>query len=608
MAAAAQTDVSIEDWVDELGSEADASELSDLLLHFADHPVNLNDTASLASLPFLSPFQIRSLHNYILLYGQLLSVRELLMVPGFDSLFVSSIEPLVKAEPYEDQGLPSVAEMLRRGHHTLVTGLGGTVEQAEGYSNGRYDGDNLRGLVCYRFSYGHQVSLQLSADKDPTEGWGGYFSCNFSLSLSDIGRLEHMVLGRYNLQFGQGVALWTGFAPFSVLGTPPVRYAKGIRAASPFAEEGWQQGVAATVRLARGLSLSAFGSRTDGEWMGGSHLTLRRGSFILGLTAAASLLDDSLQLRDYVYNQDRFRGDRTAVLGLDALWQSGRTLLFGEAATDAESHLAALGGARLSVGGGNSIGLTLRHYDARYHALHAAAYALSSTRNEQGISLDAQLQLPFRLTALLAADLHRYPSLRSSSYAPSSGAWLRLQLSRQLGSHAEASLRYNHRLQQRNVPGSDSIAYRSEPTLRQQLQALFRLTHGPWRFTTRAILCRFDAEVSGSQHGWLLAQEARYSHGRWNGSLQAAWHNIDGYYSRITLSESSLQYAFSIPSLQGRGLRLAAVVRCDIGRCLNLSLKYTLTARPGADAIGSGDAATNGPLRQTWHLQARFAF
>lgn len=175
MAAAAQTDISIEDWVDELGSEADASELSDLLLHFADHPVNLNDTASLASLPFLSPFQIRSLHNYILLYGQLLSVRELLMVPGYDSLFVSSIEPLVKAEPFEDQGLPSVAEILRRGHHTLVTGLGGTVEQAEGYSNGHYDGDNLRGLVCYRFSYGHQVSLQLSADKDPTEGWGGVF-------------------------------------------------------------------------------------------------------------------------------------------------------------------------------------------------------------------------------------------------------------------------------------------------------------------------------------------------------------------------------------------------------------------------------------------------
>ena len=404
------------------------------------------------------------------------------------------------------------------------------------------------------------------------------------------------------------MALWTGFAPFNLLGTSPVRYAKGLRAASAFNEEGWQQGVAATVRLARGLSLSAFASRADGEWMGGGHLTLRRGNLILGLTAAASLLDDSLQLRDYVYNQDYFRADRTAVLGLDALWQAGRTLLFGEMATDADGHLAAIGGARLSVGGGNSLGLTLRHYDARYHSLHAAAYGLTATRNEQGLSLDAQLQLPFQLTALVAADLHRYPSLRSSSYAPSSGSWLRLQLGRRLGAHSEVSLRYNHRLQQRNVPGSDSNAYRSEATLRQQLQAQFRFSRGPWRLTTRAILCHFDAEQSANQRGWLLAQEARYSHGRWQGALQAAWHTIDGYYSRITLSESNLQYAFSIPTLQGRGLRLSAVVRCNLGRSLNLSLKYTLTGRPGEEAIGSGDAATNGPLRQTWHLQLRFAF
>ena len=606
--AASQTNLSVEEWVDELNSDADASELNDILLQYADNPVNLNDTASLSSLPFLSPFQILSLRNYIILYGQLLSVRELLMVPGYDSLFVASIAPLVKAEPFEDKGLPSIAEILRRGHHTLVTGLGGTMEQAEGYANGHYEGDNLRGLMCYRFSYGHRVALQFSADKDPMEEWGGDNFYNFSLALSDIGRLEKLVVGRYNLQFGQGVTLWTGFVPFSVLGISPVRYAKGVRAASAFYEEGWQQGLAATVGIVRGLSITAFGSRTDDEWLGGGHLTLRHGNLILGLTAAASLFDDSLRLRDYVYNQDYFRGDRSAVLGIDVLWQAGRTLLFGEVATDAEGHLAGVGGARLSVGGGNSIGVTLRHYDPRYHNLHAAAYGLTSTHNEQGVSLDAQLRLPFQLTALLAADIHRYSSLRSSSYSPSAGSWLRMQLGRHLGHNADFSLRYSHRLQQRNVPGIDSVTYCSEETLRRQLQGQFRFVYGSWCFSTRAILSWFDAEHTVDQHGWLLAQEARYSHGRWQGTLQAAWHNIDGYYARITLSESNLQYTFSIPSLQGQGLRLSAVVRCDISRWLKLSLKYTLTGRPGEETIGTGDAATQGSVRQTWHLQVRMAF
>ena len=73
--ATAQVDAAIEQWIDERGSDADASELSDILLQYADNPANLNDTASLSSLPFLSPFQIKSLHNYILLYGQRVSVR-----------------------------------------------------------------------------------------------------------------------------------------------------------------------------------------------------------------------------------------------------------------------------------------------------------------------------------------------------------------------------------------------------------------------------------------------------------------------------------------------------------------------------------------------------
>lgn len=590
MLVAAQDDYTVEQWIDERGSDLDAAELSDLLLHYADNPVNLNDTASLSAVPFLSPFQIKALRNYILLHGQLLSVKELALVPGFDSLALERIAPLVSVAPYVGQRQPSLSEILRRGRHTVVAGLGGAMQPGAASGDDAGNGDNLRALLCYRFTYGHHVVLQLSADKDPVEPWAKGNFYGYSLTLSDFGRLERLVVGRYNLQFGQGVALWSGFAPFGLLGASPVRYGGGVRPASAFCEEGWQQGLAATLRLARPLSLSLFASRTGGEWMAGAHATLRQGNLVLGLTAAASLFDDSVRLRDYVYNQDYFCGDRSAVVALDALWQSGRTLLFGEAAVDVEGHWAGIGGARLAVGGGNSLGLTLRHYDPRYHNPHAAAHALSATRNEQGLSLDAQLQLPFRLTALLSADVHRFPSLRSGSYAPSAGTWLRMQLGRSLGPRASFAIRFARRVQQRNVPGSDSVPYLAEETLRRQLQGQFRLTLGPWRFNTRAILSWFDAEQLGTQHGWLLSQEACYRRGRWQAALQATWHDIGGYYARITLSESNLQYAFSIPSLQGRGLRASAVVRFDVNRWLNVSLKYTCSDR------------------HTWHLQARLKF
>lgn len=607
LVATAQVDDAVEQWVEEHGSDGNVSEWSDLLLQLADNPVNLNDTIAVASLPFLSPFQVKALRNYILLYGQLLSIGELRMVPGFDSTIVAMILPLVKVEPYVQKKHHGIGEMLRQGRHTLVTGLGGTVEQAKGYENGKYEGDNLRGLVCYRFNYDNRVVLQLSADKDPAEAWGKDNFHGYSLTLSNFGRMSKLVVGRYNLQFGQGVTMWTGFEPFSLIGDSPVRYAKGVKAASSFYEEGWQEGLATTLDLGRGFSLSAFGSRANEEWMGGGHVELRHGNLVLGVTVSASILDDSVRLRNYVYNQDYFRGDRAGALGVDVLWQRGRLLLLGEVATDAEGHPAGIGGMRLGLGSDNSIGIAVRHFDPCYHNLHTAAYSIGSrTANEQGVSLDGRFRLPLGITALASADVHRFPKVRYGCYAPSTGSKWQLQLGRAVGRQSEATVRYMLRHQQRNVPGTSGKVI--ENTLRHQLQGRYLFNHGPWRFTTRVILTWFNTEASGNQHGWLASQEVRYSRGRWQTAVQAAWHDINGYYARIYLSESNLQYAFSIPMLQGRGLRASAVVRFDAARWLNLSFKYSLIARPGVDIIGSDNAATSGPVRQTWHLQLRWKF
>lgn len=605
MSLKAQVDEAIEQWSEEGGGEA-VADLSDLLMQFSNDPVNLNDTVAITNLPFLSPFQVRALKTYIILYGQLLSVKELKMVPGFDSATVALILPLVKVEPYTSSGKLTWKQILEDGRHTVVSGLGGTVERAQGYDNGHYEGDNLHALLCYTYSYENHINIRLSADKDPMEAWGKDNFVGYHLMISDIGRLERLVVGRYNLQFGQGVALWTGFRPFSILGASPVRFGNGVKAASAFYETGYQEGLAATVKLGGGFSLSGFGSRTEDEWFGGSHLTWRHDNLILGLTAAATLLDDSIQLREYAYNQDYFRGDRQAVVGIDALWQAGQLLLYGEVAVDHQGAPAGIGGFRITTGGDNSFGVSVRHYDTRYHNLHAGAYSVGDTRNEQGITLDTRLSLPWKFAALLSVDLHRFPSLRYGSYAPSSGAWLRAQLGRSFGSHIEASVRFAWRQKQRNIPNIDSTLYIGEEAVKRQLQGQVKVTLGPWRLSTRAMMSWFDADMTARECGWLLAQEVRYADCSWQAALQAAWFDIDGYNARIYLSESNLQYAFSIPQLQGRGLRLSMLVRYILGSHLKLSAKYTFSLYPDQDVVGTGDAATPGSLRQTWLLQLQW--
>lgn len=601
VAAVAQQD-DIEDWLNDGASESAAAEMSDVLIQLRDNPVNINDTAAVATMPFISPFQYRALCNYILLYGQLMSLKELAFVPGFDSVTITLIGPLVKAEPYADDR----SFKPWQGHHTLVTGIGGTIEQARGYGNGHYEGDNLRALLCYTYNYQNRINIRFAADKDPAEAWGKGNYYGYHIMLSDIGRIRRLVIGRYNLQFGQGLTLWTGMAPFNITGVSPMRFGQGIKPAGAFYEDDYLEGIAASVGVGLGLEATTFASRVDGSSLLGGRIGYRKGNFVAGATMAYSLLDDSVSLHDNLYNAHYFRGKHLVNIGADAMWQWRRLTLYGEAAVAGDSGSVAIAaGALVQADSRNRFGISIRHFDEAYHNLHAQAYAIGSTMNESGVALDAIIRLPLRVDATLSLDLHSFPALRYGAYTPSSGQWLRLRLDRSFGRNFSATVRYAYRYKERNIPNIDSAVYLDEGTLRQQVQAEARSVFGRWSVMARGIGCRFVTENGIRQTGWVAGASARYTHTRLQATVAAAWYDVDGYYARIYFSESSLQYAWTMPALNGRGLRASVVLRYSLTDRIMLAAKYAVTLVPGQEAIGSGDSQTEGNHRQTWHLQLR---
>lgn len=602
LCAAAQVEDAIEQWLQEDVAEEQAAATVDIMTQLNYEPVNINDTAAVRDLPLMTPFRYRALCNYITLYGQLLSTKELALIPGFDTVTVALLSTMVKVEPYN--GDASLRWWL--GHHSVVTGINGTVEQAAGYRDGRYEGDNLHALFCYNYNYRNKVSVQLVADKDPGEAWGKSNFYGYHVMLSDIGRLDKLIVGRYGLQFGQGLTLWTGFKPFNIMGTTPERFGTGVRPTSAFYEMDYLEGAAATVRVWRGLHLSAFASRVQGEILAGGHAEWRKGNLVAGVTVAATRLDDSLSVRDYVYNQTRFRGQRLLNGGVDATWQWRRLTLYGEASIDNEGHPAVLAGATLTPSSVNRFGVSYRNYHPLYHNLHAQGYAIGATQGERGITLDAATQLPWGFNMLASVDLHQFGSLRYGSYSPSSGAWMRLQVSRQIGQWLLATVRYANRLKERNIPNIDSTLYLGEQTVRRQLQGELRTRVGQWLLTTRAMYAHFDSENVGVQEGWLVAQTARYAKGALQVTAGVVYFDVGGYYARLYLSESCLQYAWSIPMFYGKGVRSHMVLRWKISENLSVAAKYGLMRYLDRSSVGSGAAETDGPARQTWFVQLRW--
>ena len=592
------------DWLDEADAPEAVAEWVDQLDALRQHPVNLNDTLALHRLPMLSPFQQQALRNYLLLNGSMLSEAELLFVPGFDSATVSALRPYVVFAPVDEHH----SWRLRDGRHTLVAGLGGTVEQAQGYSNGHYAGDNLRALLCYTYSLGDHLSLRLVADKDPAEAWGHANFLSYHLMLSDVGRMERLIVGRYNVQFGQGLTLWSGLRPFDPLGAGTLRYAAGVKPSATFYETGYQEGVATRWRLGKGWRLSAFASRVQGEWLGGGHLEYRTGNLIVGLTASALRLDSLPSLRDYAYNQNRFRGQSLANAGIDWLYQAGRATLYGEAAIDSRGHPALTGGVQLHLADAHRIGLRGRFIDASYANLHAKPYVLATNAGERGLTLEAMHRLPLGISLVASIDAHRFTALRYGGYMPSSGLWARANVERQFGHVWSAAVRFTSRLKERNIPNLDTVLYLGEQTLRDQLTAEVRWALEPWSVVARGVYSSFATESGLRQRGLLGSLQARYAAGAWQLTLMGAVFDVQGYYARIYLNESCLQYAWSIPACDGRGVRANLVVRYAVSDALLLSARYVLTYMPGQEAIGSGDAATEGPLRQQWMMQVRCKF
>lgn len=375
--------------------ESTMEDLMELYENYIDNPANLNDTLHcLQDFPFISPIQREYLRSYIIQYGGLLSINELYNIYGFDTLTVELLRPIVCIQPLSDEKPITLKELLTHGHSNLVTGISGTIEQARGYRDTIYEGDNLRFMWRYSYKYKDRIQLQLAGDKDPGEAFfsgsqtHGFDFYGYSLMVNDIGRrwqrwdnshqrwrersvyIRRLLLGQYHLQFGQGLTLWSGYGTRTSWGTGISRYAQGIRPNGAFTEYGYMEGAAATIAFAQCCDLTLFYSSLQrdatlprkaakdstinwvqsiynsgyhrtateigkkdqlGEQLMGAHLEFHNNYFKAGLTGVATLLDKAIIPATYVYNDNAFSGERNYNAGFDFSFRYRRWLLFGEA-------------------------------------------------------------------------------------------------------------------------------------------------------------------------------------------------------------------------------------------------------------------------------------
>ncbi|MDP4826153.1 MAG: helix-hairpin-helix domain-containing protein, partial [Flavobacteriales bacterium] len=211
------------------GADLDFTTLFDVLSTYMERPINLNqaDADELRQLYLLSDAQIMNLLAHISRFGELREIFELQAVKGWDQYTVYQVLPFVTVYPPIEATKWTFKEVMKEGEHDLFLRYSRILEDQAGYApisdaeyaenpNRRYLGSPDRVYARYRFRYKNNLSIGMTAEKDPGEEFfkgtqkRGFDFYSGHVYYEEKGWLRKFVVGDFQAQFGQGLTLWSG--------------------------------------------------------------------------------------------------------------------------------------------------------------------------------------------------------------------------------------------------------------------------------------------------------------------------------------------------------------------------------------------------------------
>lgn len=655
-------------------------DLYENLLQYLQTPLNLNtaNREELSSLLLFSEPQISALIEHRRLNGPLLALYELQSIRDFDLRTIYRAAPFVTVGTTDANAArgPLWQRIWQEDNNALFLRYERVLQQRRGYravaanSNGElpshYLGSPDKMLVRFRTSHARDFSVGFAAEKDAGEQftWDAknrrygfdYYSAHFALF--DRGRLKSVVVGDYQLQFGQGLLLSSGLQVGKGAETITTlrRSNVGVRPYSSVLETAFFRGAAATVAVTPALKLTGFASRkridatlrttevvdslrqaddfnefASGLPITGFHRTAAElanrqalqetvtggdlsfapgtGRLNVGLTAVNTLFGRPLQKRAEPYNLYEFSGRHNLATSLHYSYGWRNVSFFGETARSSSGGVGTVNGLLASLGPTVDASVLFRRYDRNFHTLYGNALS-ENTRNinENGLYLGLKLRPIARWELSAYYDQFRFPWLRYQVGGPSSGYdWLlRVTFSPTKTSQLYAQIRT--RVKEYDADGLRPMP-EPVPVLRRSL-LLFYDTSPTQNLTlrTRVQGVRYRENNGPAKSGYVLAQDVTVQPlQRLRLTARYALFDTDDYDTRQYVYEQDVLYAFSIPVLYGQGTRYYVLAEYKINRRLTFWLRFANTRYRHQSTVGSGLDEIRGNERSDVKAQLRVA-
>lgn len=469
----------------------------------------------------------------------------------------------------------------------------------------------------------------------------GFDFVGFHLYAKDMGIVKAAVVGDYQMSWGQGLTMWSGMSFGKAgAGSSIMKQGRGLSPKSSASETLFMRGTAVTlgsgpfgatvfyanrmidanVSVADSLeeaemvsSLQETGyHRTIGEIQDrhairqqvvGGHLAYAVAHFEVGYTLHHTWLNVPLQLKPSHYNQYYFQGSRLTNQGLDFKYVKGKYAVFGEAAMSYNNDSTTIQQTRNPMAFAGLIGMTVkptgylnftvlyRNYGKAYQNLFSNAFGEGSrNQGQNGVYLGVEVAPAPYWNFLAYADQFRFTWLTSQVNAPSWGHDYYMRLSHSFSKKTSAYLQFRSKTKMKN--STDGMTFSHYPIFYTKNSVRFNISYGfnDFVFGNKVEGAHYRNDDGSNAYGYYLCQDIAYKpEGKpFNLTFRYALFDAQDYNARVYAYENDVLYAFSVPALYGKGMRVYLLGKLKVLDALTLYARIGSTFYTDRETISSG--------------------
>ncbi|MCK5782476.1 MAG: helix-hairpin-helix domain-containing protein [Flavobacteriales bacterium] len=636
-------------------SERDYSEIAENLDFLKSNKINLNTASAveLKQLPILNIFQINNLINYRERNGELFSIFELSSIHGFDKEIVRSIIPFVEIKKIDQLSwkIKDIGEVIKFGRHSFISRTQFAVQTARGHmtdsdsAQTKYRGNKYKVYSKYLFNSYDKLRFGFTMEKDAGEVFGGENSIlgfdftSFHLELKNIGIFDKLLIGDYNIEFGQGLALWSSFSTNkSSYSTDIIKLGRGIVPFSGTNENVFFRGISGTITK-QNITISPFLSinkvdarlgnikygeyklyesglhRTESEIKNynaltktdyGINLSYDLKHSRIGIVYINTKYNNKIARGSKEYQKFDFDGIETTSIAANYLINLNTVILSGEHSNNINGAWAAIHNLSINATPELSFTISYRNYQKEYFSAYNSPFREYSSPGEVGFYLGAKGEVHKNLKFSFYFDLFEKSWLQYHKDSPTKGYETLLQLDTYINRSSSAYFRIKYEKKNKNNSSELNLLNQvlDEKKINIRLHLNKALEHGI-SLASRIEYVHYSHR--SIENGWMIYQDIKWKSTNSPLSLycRIAFFDTDSWNSRIYAYENDILYIFTVPSYFNQGIKYYFGANYKLNRKFSFWARIAHTEYENQFFVGSGNDQINGNQKTEIKVQMR---